>query len=338
MRIAAVAERVADMPPGPELAAALAGLEPARIPNAQIVDVLRAQARQLAHEQARLLKCLLEVGRADPHDLHGARRLPAPGEWAGGEIAAALTLTGVAADRELDFAETLITRLPLVHAALSVGSIDRAKAWVFADHLQDTTAAQSAVICAALVPLASGLTTGQLRARLARMLHDIDHARRRYRRAVRDRGVVGYLQPDGTVSVTASGLPTDEAAVACERLDDLAHAGNALVIRDGSARSRPICSWACSTAPSTTTPSPRSSTPCSGIRARRTPIPATRRSPMPPLTPARAAPPTWRRPPSRRAGASTVAAQPETRSSLPPTSHLTAPRGPGWRFAWGSVP
>ena len=145
--------------------------------------------------------------------------------WASGEIAAALTLTGVAADRELDFAEKVVTGLPLVHAALSAGSIDRAKAWVFADHLRDVPAEQAAVICAALVPLASGLTTGQLRARLARMLHDIDpdHARRRYRRAVRERGVVGYLAPDGSVTLTASGLPTDEAAVACERLDTLAH-------------------------------------------------------------------------------------------------------------------
>ena len=144
--------------------------------------------------------------------------------WAGGEIAAALTLTGVAADRELEFAERVVTGLPLVHAALSAGSIDRAKAWVFADHLREVPAGQAAVICAALVPVASGLTAGQLRARLARMLHDIDpdHARRRYRRAVRERGVVGYLASDGSVTLTASGLPTDEAAVACERLDSLA--------------------------------------------------------------------------------------------------------------------
>jgi hypothetical protein len=58
------------------------------------------------------------------------------------------------------------------------------------------------------------------------MLHDIDpeHARRRYQRAVRERAVIGYLAPDGTATITANGLPADEAATACERLDTLAHA------------------------------------------------------------------------------------------------------------------
>ena len=224
MDVVLVAERVAEMPAGPELAAVLAETDLAGVPNGLLVGVLRARARQLAHEQAGLLACLVEVGRADPADLDGVRRRPVVGRWVGGEIAAALTLTGVAADRELEF-ERVVTGLPLVHAALSAGSIDRAKAWVFADHLREVAAGQAAVICAALVPVASGLTTGQLRARLARMLHDIDpdHARRRYRRAVRERGVVGYLAPDGSVTLTATGLPTDEAAVACERLDSLAH-------------------------------------------------------------------------------------------------------------------
>ena len=48
--------------------------------------------------------------------------------------------------------------------------------------------------------------------------------RRRYRRAIRERGVVGYLTADGTIGVSAGGLPADEAAVALERLDVLAHA------------------------------------------------------------------------------------------------------------------
>jgi hypothetical protein len=219
-------EGLADMTPGPALSAALAGLDPQQMANSDTVTVLVARYRQLAHEQARLLEALVEVGRSNPDDLSGTRRLDAVGEWASGEIAAALTLTGVAADRELAFADTVVTGLPLVHAALTAGSLDRPKAWVFADHLADVPADQAAAICAALLPVAPELTTGQLRARLARMLHDIDpeHARRRYQRAVRERAVIGYLAPDGTVTITANGLPADEAAVACERLDTLAHA------------------------------------------------------------------------------------------------------------------
>jgi hypothetical protein len=92
---------LADMPPGPALGALLAGVDPSRIANADTVTMLTARYRQLAHEQAALLEALVEVARSDPDNLPGARRLPAVGEWAGGEIAAALTLTAVAADREL---------------------------------------------------------------------------------------------------------------------------------------------------------------------------------------------------------------------------------------------
>jgi hypothetical protein len=230
-----VPDGLADLPPGPALGALLAGLDLARVPNEHVVSVMQAQHRQVAHEQARLLESIVEVGRStpfsDPDDLHvralfGVQRLQAVQEWTSGEIAAALTLTGRAAETELHFAATVVTALPLVHAALAAGSIDRPKAWVFADHLDDLTAEQIRVICTALVPLAPGLTSGQLRARLIEMIHDIDpeHAPRRYSRAVRERAVVGYLRPDGTVTVTADGLPADEAAVACERMDLLAEA------------------------------------------------------------------------------------------------------------------
>ena len=225
MQPAELPESLADMPPGPALAAALATVDLPRLTGYDMVTVLAARYRLLAHEQARVLEALVEVGRRDPDDPAGLRRLDAVGPWASGEIAAALTLTGVAADRELSFADGVVTRLPAVFHALCAGAIDRSKAWLFADHLADLPARQIAAICAALLPAASTLTTGQLRARLVRMLHDIDpdHARRRYHRAVRERAVVGYLAPDGTITITATGLPTDEAAVACARLDALAH-------------------------------------------------------------------------------------------------------------------
>lgn len=241
---------LAEMPPGPGLAATLAGLDLARVPDELTVTVLQAQYRQVAHEQARLLQAIVEMGRctplSDPDDpflraMHGVARLRAVQEWASGELAAALTLTGVAADRELALAVTVVTRLPEVHAALSAGAIDLPKTRMFAEHLDgDLTAEQVETICEALLAVAPGLTTGQLRARLVRMIHDIDpaHARRRYHRAVRDRAVVGYLRPDGTVTVSATGLPAGEAAVACERLDVLAaaaqragHAGRAAQIQ-----------------------------------------------------------------------------------------------------------
>ena len=213
MTSSAASRGVAGRPPGAGLADALEGDLGGQHP----VEVLRAEYRQLAHHQARVLRAMVDVARVRP----GSE------DWASSEIGAALALTSMAADRELGFAQALVARLPLVYRALAEGALDRAKAWVFADFLDDDVPVeQAALICAALVPGASGWTSGQLRARLLRMLHDVDpdHARRRYRRAVRDRAVVGYLAPDGTVTVNAEGLPADEAAVACERLDVLAAA------------------------------------------------------------------------------------------------------------------
>ena len=212
---------LADLPPGPELAAALGRIDPSQVVGDQRVGLLRAEARLRAHQEARYLSALVEVSRAVPGS---TRRLAQGAEWAPGEVAAALTLTALAADRELHLAEMTVVQLPLVHAAMWAGAVDRARAFVFADLLEDLTRAQRAVVCAKVVPIAGALTTGQLRARLERLVKEVDPAwaERRYQRALRERRVVGYLAADGTVTMTASGLPTGEAAAAGQRLDSLA--------------------------------------------------------------------------------------------------------------------
>ncbi|MBA2323187.1 MAG: DUF222 domain-containing protein, partial [Pseudonocardiales bacterium] len=225
---------LADLPPGVELAAALAGVELATVPNHLMIEVLRAHARQCAHHQGLLLAALAEVGCTvaleDLADgVHTARSEGLLAS-ASGEIAAALTVTQRRADNELALAQTVVRGLPRVFAALLAGEIDRGKAWVFADHLDLGTCglsgAQIDAVCAQLVPLARAWTTGQLAARLWRavLAIDPDHARRRYDKAVRERGVVGYLAPDGTVTITGSGLTVGEAGAACERLERLARA------------------------------------------------------------------------------------------------------------------
>ena len=77
------------------------------------------------------------------------------------------------------------------------------------------------------MPQAPGLTTKQLSDRLYRALHAIDPElrRRRYERAVQERGVALYLDPrTGTATLVGNGLPPDEAAAAAERIDRLVEA------------------------------------------------------------------------------------------------------------------
>ncbi|MGH3872475.1 MAG: DUF222 domain-containing protein [Pseudonocardiaceae bacterium] len=144
--------------------------------------------------------------------------------WETAEIAAALTFTSRRADYELSCAEMLVDRLPRVFAALAAGALDHHKARVFTDYLSDVTPAQAERICARLVPMAPGWTTGQLAARLLREVQaiDPDYTRSAYEQAVRERGVHGYLDHTGTAVLSGSGLPAGEAAAAAARLEALA--------------------------------------------------------------------------------------------------------------------
>ncbi|MFD1535272.1 hypothetical protein [Pseudonocardia aurantiaca] len=95
------------------------------------------------------------------------------------------------------------------------------------EHARELSPAQIARLCAELLPAASGWTTGQLGDRLRKWclsLLDPDVLRRRYQTAVRERAVSGYLNRDGTATISASGLSPAEAAASCERVFELARA------------------------------------------------------------------------------------------------------------------
>ena len=225
-------DQAVDLPPGPQLATLIAELPLDQVPNDRLVEVLQAHSRQLAHAQARLFAAMVEIARAVPVASlpDGAvSRSDEDFEWASHEIAAALTWTPTTADRELDFALTL-RGLPLVYAALEQGLIDRGKAKVFCDHLDpargELTPAQIRRLCERFVPLAPKLTARQLSRRLLAAIQaiDPDYHSRRYRRGLRERGVVLYLNRDGTATLSGEGLPPDEAAAAAARLDRLAEA------------------------------------------------------------------------------------------------------------------
>src|SRR6185312_10532873 len=121
---------------------------------------------------------------------------------------------------------TLVLRMPPVFTALETGRICRNKAWVFADLCADLTAEQVDVVCGRLLPRAGRLTTGELAARLKKLAIALDPewAARRYATAVRERNVIGYLNEDGTATVTGSALPVEQAAVACAHVEELARA------------------------------------------------------------------------------------------------------------------
>jgi hypothetical protein len=256
-------DRAVALPPGPTLSAALAELPWEQVPNARLVEVVQARSRQLAHEPAHLFAGMAEIARALP-----MAQLPADGrdvavaraaddfEWAAHEIAAGLTWTPTAADRELSFA-LVLRGLPLVCAALEQGEIDRGKAKVFVDHLDpsrgELTPAQIRRLCERFVPLAPGLTTQQLSRRLVRAIVAIDPGfhRRRYRRGCRN--------GRWCCTWTATAPPPCPGR-ACRRMrrpprprgwTGWRRRRNGPATRGGCRRSMPTCFWECWTDRST---------------------------------------------------------------------------------------
>jgi hypothetical protein len=63
------------MAPGSVLAAALARIDPARVPNNDLLALLVAQHRQASHEATRLLGVIAEINRGA--DVRRHRRRPA---------------------------------------------------------------------------------------------------------------------------------------------------------------------------------------------------------------------------------------------------------------------
>lgn len=224
---------LAEMPPGPELAAALATIDPSRLGGLDCVELMRAQHRQVAHEQARLMVAMVEVGLCGIGPDDELPRMDAPDEFSPDEIRGALAWTRSAASNQLSLAWDLLDRLPEVFAALDEGVIDVPKCRVFSEWTAGLTEEQTHQICDQLLPEAPALTTGQLAERVKRLAIAIDPtwARRRYEEAVRTRKVVGYRNDDGTANLCGYQLPTERTAAASAHIDELAkkvkHAGDA---------------------------------------------------------------------------------------------------------------
>ena len=227
---------LAELPPGPELAAVLAGIDLSRLGGLDCVTVMQAQHRQAAHEQAKLMAAMVEVALCGLGPDDALSRMDAPDEFSADEIRGALVWTRAAATTQLSLAWDLRCRLPQVFAALERGAIDVPKAKVFSEWTCGLTDAQAQRICDALVPQAPELTTGQLTVQIKRLAIaiDPDWARRRYAEAVRERKVVGYRNDDGTANLCGYQLPVERAAAACAHLDALAkkikHAGDGRAI------------------------------------------------------------------------------------------------------------
>jgi hypothetical protein len=199
------------------------------------VLLLQAHARQVAHYQAELYADIHSVWEAEREAGHnelsdlaeeGLVLSSEVDEMASSEIRAALTLTRRSADALVDTAHMLMVRQPAVWVALQQGRIDLTKARILCEqtsHLDTETARQVVDVAMERAPRQ---TTGQLRARVARLCIAVDPgaARHRYRQRLLERRVVSEPTDAGTANLYGMELPAAETARAMRRINTLARA------------------------------------------------------------------------------------------------------------------
>ena len=216
---------VADhVPPGSVLAgfagdAWAAGL--GRLSDDELIGVMRAARRLSSWAAAMELAAIGDLWRRRVTEEQAGDTDAAC--HADDEIAAALTLTGRAADRVLDLAIAL-RRLPLTSQALAAGDIDLPRAMVIADEVTGLDNEHAAAVEDAVARSAPGETTGQLRAatRRAVLTADPRAARRRKERAQQDARVERWDEHAGTAALAGRDLPPASVLAADQNLTALA--------------------------------------------------------------------------------------------------------------------
>jgi hypothetical protein len=187
---------------------------------------MQANARLVSHFQAALYADMVAVADSTSELMRDQFDLSEIEDSAAMEIRAALDLTRRAAESQLEFARLVCERLPQVWVALDAGWIDTPRARVIVDqtlHLEEPLA--RAVAEEVLGP-AGSMTTGQLRARVARLAISVDPAaaKTRYEEGLEERRVSAVANPDGTANIFGLNLSVPESLAAMRRINRLARA------------------------------------------------------------------------------------------------------------------
>ena len=210
--------------PGPRLAGFIANARAiglGRLTDDELIGMMRAARRLASWSAAMELAAVGDLWRRrwteeQVGDTGAARH-------ADDEIAAALTLTGRAADQVLSLAVAL-RRLPLTSRALTAGDIDLPRAMVIADEVTGLDNEHAAAVEQVIIGKAAGQTTGQLRAATRRAVLSADPraARKRKERALQDSRVERWDEHGGTAALAGRDLPPASVLAADQNLSALA--------------------------------------------------------------------------------------------------------------------
>ncbi|MGQ0844659.1 MAG: DUF222 domain-containing protein [Sporichthyaceae bacterium] len=230
---------LATMSPVPDVAAALAEVEPGSVCGYDTVEMLRGARRLKNAAAAAEHRWTTEVALRRPGSASTVERLRHPHEHAADEVRAGLGLSATGGDRLLAFAWATVQRLPELCEAMANGGLDEQRAWAFVEWTTVLSDEHAHAVCGQLLPRAvldaeEQLPTGLLIKEIAKIAMALDPtwAERRYKEALRRRRVVGRPNGDGTADLSGRQLEPHRVAAACGRLDELARAAK----RDGDPR------------------------------------------------------------------------------------------------------
>lgn len=214
-----------EIPPGPYLAAVVSAVDRKKLNGHDVVRLMQAEARLASHYEAQKLATMVEVamspegGPDDP-----VERTTEFLEYAPDEAAAALCTTRRAAEMDMNLAYSLTGRLSQVWERFQQGRLDLRRVRVFADQLSHLSQDTVDSVLRETLDDSTHLTTGQLRARVAREVMLVDPAAEdlSYQAGVEDRKVVLQRNPDHTANIVATNLPADGAASLMRHINDVA--------------------------------------------------------------------------------------------------------------------
>lgn len=210
------------IPPGPYLAVLLEHIDRQKLNGYDVVRLLQARERQLAHLQAGSMADVVETAYSAPGDSESdVDRLEEQFEYASDELRPALTLSRRAADYKLSLATDVGERLPQVWDLLDAGKIDLPKARAFANGTCHLPVEVARMVVAQLADVAPRLTVGQLRSRIRRLCVslDPDSAVERERNAHEERRLVIEPTADGTADLHIFGLLMGDARAIGRRVN-----------------------------------------------------------------------------------------------------------------------
>jgi hypothetical protein len=213
------------MEPGPDLARMVdvtVASGYAKLGESELVGVLCAWQRLISWAQAGQADALIALTERRKRQSAELER-PNLFEHLDDEVAAALRLTGLSADRLLSTAAGL-ARLSDVHGALGRGEIDLPRASLFVEQLAGLPDGTARDIVTLLLGRARDMTTGQLRAALARavLAADPQAAERRKDAGHKEAAVQVWTEPSGNAALVGRELRPSEVVTANERLSALA--------------------------------------------------------------------------------------------------------------------